>query len=277
VTPTKRDSRERARQAIAAQRKADARRKNMQIAGGVVAAVVVVIVILIAAFVFGGSKKAAPATAAPQNLIAQVTGVPAATLDAIGKGKGVTAPTPKSGVPVATADGKPLVFYFGAEFCPFCAAERWSMIVALSRFGTFSNLSQINSSEDNIPTFTFEGSTYTSKYITFQPKEVEDQNRANLDTLNAQQQQIVNTYNPGGTFPFVSIANQSIITGASYDNSILVGKTQAQVAAALQDPSSPIAQAIGGTANAITADICKVTNNQPSDVCSSKAVQAFNG
>jgi len=75
----------------------------------------------------------------------------------------------------------------------------------------------------------------------------------------------------------VSIANQSIITGASYDNSVLDGKTQAEVAAALKDPSSPIAQAIGGTANAITADICKVTGNQPSDVCSSKAVQAFNG
>ncbi len=44
----------------------------------------------------------------------------------------------------AAADrrGKPEVLFVGAEFCPFCAAERWPLIVALSRFGHFSTAPQ---------------------------------------------------------------------------------------------------------------------------------------
>ena len=130
-------------------------------AGATVGGIIVLVGIIIGAFFLVGSKKVAPAKAASSSLVNQVTNVPAATLDSIGKGSILSgaAPTATSGQAVLTADGKPVVFYFGAQFCPFCAAERWSLIVALSRFGTFSNLSQINSSEDNIPTFTFEGST----------------------------------------------------------------------------------------------------------------------
>jgi thiol-disulfide isomerase/thioredoxin len=249
-------------------------------AGATVGGVIVLVGIIVAAFfLVGGKKDAAPAKAASAGLINQVTNVPAATLDQIGKGSilsGAT-PTATSGQPVLSADGKPVVFYYGAQFCPFCAAERWPLIVALSRFGTFSNLSQINSSEDNIPTFTFEGSTYTSKYVTFQPKEVEDQKGAPLDTLTAQQQQIVNQFDTQKSFPFISIANQTVITAAGLDPMSLQGKTQDQVATALQDPTSSLAKSIGGNANAITAAICKVTNNQPADVCSSAAVKAFNG
>ena len=76
---------------------------------------------------------------------------------------------------IDTANGKPQVFYDGAEYCPFCAAARWGMIVSLSRFGTFSGLKTVHSSTTdnppNIPTWTFYGSTYTSKYINFTPVE----------------------------------------------------------------------------------------------------------
>jgi uncharacterized protein DUF929 len=43
--------------------------------------------------------------------------------------------------------------------------------------------------------------------------------------------------------------------------------TWAQVAAALHDPGSPIAQGADGAANMITAAICKITGNQPARVC----------
>jgi hypothetical protein len=49
------------------------------------------------------------------------------------------------------------------------------MIVALSRFGTFSGLSTTHSSSSDTdpytPTFTFYGSTYTSQYLNFTPVE----------------------------------------------------------------------------------------------------------
>ena len=48
----------------------------------------------------------------------------------------------------------------------------------------------------------------------------------------------------------------------------------AQVAATLNDPSSPVAQAIDGTANYITAAICKMTGNKgPAGVCTAKSIK----
>jgi hypothetical protein len=49
------------------------------------------------------------------------------------------------------------------------------------------------------------------------------------------------------------------------------------VAAALQDPSSAIAKGADGSANMITAAICKTTNNQPSSVCTSPTIKTIEG
>jgi hypothetical protein len=48
---------------------------------------------------------------------------------------------------------------------------------------------------------------------------------------------------------------------------MLTGKTWAQVAAAMNDPSSSLGKALVGNANYITAAICKLTNNQPASAC----------
>jgi hypothetical protein len=42
----------------------------------------------------------------------------------------------------------------------------------------------------------------------------------------------------------------------------------------MQDPSSAIAKAVLGTANVITAAICQLTTNAPTNVCTSSGVQA---
>jgi Domain of unknown function (DUF929) len=287
VAQTKRDglqARQTARQMVETQRRAEERRRNMIRAGAIIAAVVVLIGIGVAIALNVGGKKAAPATAAPSALINKVTGMSPAVLDQIGKGKVDPLPAAQTGNAVRTADGKPLVLYIGGEFCPYCAAERWPMLVALSRFGTFSNVSQINSLEDNIPTFSFHGSTYKSDYITFQPMEI-DGNAVNasnsgyvpLETLSADQQAIFSKFDSGLSFPFMDFADQATVVGSSYQPTLLEGMTHDQVADKLSDPTSDVAQAIGGTANAFTAQICKLTNNQPSNVCSSAAVKAYNG
>ena len=75
-----------------------------------------------------------------------------------------------NGTPL-TSGGKPEVLYMGAEYCPFCAAQRWAMVNALSRFGTFTGLTTTHSSstdaDPNTPTWTFYKSTYKSNYINF--------------------------------------------------------------------------------------------------------------
>jgi hypothetical protein len=233
-----------------------------------------------------------------------VTGVPQTTLDSVGGGSidsagvgpgstsGSSFLTPVTGTQL-TLGGKPEMLYIGAEYCPFCAAQRWAMIVALSRFGTFSGLSTIHSSSTdaypNTPTFTFYGSKYTSTYLTFTPvEETRNYREGNstsptapyvpLQTPTSAQQALLNQYNPGGSIPFIDIANKYVQVGnlAGYSPENLTGMTWSQVGADLSNPSSPVAKGILGSANYLTAAICKVTGNQPASACSPavKALQA---
>jgi Domain of unknown function (DUF929) len=182
------------------------------------------------------------------------------------------------------ADGKPLITYVGAEYCPFCAAERWAVAVALSRFGTFSNLSGTHSSDSDVypdtQTLSFYGSSYSSPYVDFQPVEEASNQQvggtyATLQTPTAAQSALLATYDPQGSIPFLDIANRYVITGASFSPQVLQGLSRSQIAAQLQDPSTAVAQAIDGTANVITAAISTVTGNQPTSVGSSAAIAAI--
>jgi hypothetical protein len=217
-------------------------------------------------------------------VVHDVTGVPAGTLDAIGGGGGAVTskPTPVTG-PALTSGGKPEMLYIGAEYCPYCAGTRWAMIVALSRFGAFSGLRTIHSSTTDvpadIPTWTFYQSRYASSYLAFTPVETTTNVRQGgsyppLQTPTAQQQQVWQAYDPNGSIPFISFGNKYLLASVPYDVTVLQGKTWAQIAAALTDPSSPIAKAIGGSANYMTAAICKLTGNQPASACT-PAVQAL--
>ena len=78
-----------------------------------------------------------------------------------------------------------------------------------------------------------------------------------------------------GSIPFVDIGNRYVISGASYSPAVLQGLSRDQIAADLNDPSSPVARAIDGSANAITAALCSVTGNQPSAVCNSPVIAAL--
>jgi hypothetical protein len=178
--------------------------------------------------------------------------------------------------PALTSGGKPEMLYIGAEFCPYCAELRWSMAVALSRFGSFTTpLRGIHSSPTdvypNTATLTFYRAGYTSKYLTFTPVENETVSHAPLQATTKQQQAIWDKYD-ANSYPFIYFGGKYIITAPIYDPQVLQGKTWAQIAAALHDPSSAIAQGALGAANYMTAAICKMTGNQPASVCSSLPV-----
>jgi hypothetical protein len=262
--------------------------------GYAAAAIVLVLAVFVAARLLIGSNQPAPADmpVSPE-LMTTLTTVPVDVLNQVGRGTVTNPPQPIHGQPVAMSDGGlPLVTYIGAEWCPYCAGERWPMIIALSRFGTFDNISTSASSSSDVypstPTFTFHGSTYTSPYITFAPVETQSNVRAGngfqaQDTPTSAQESLIETYDAppyvpaqsAGSIPFVDFANQYMISGASYDVGVLQGQTREQIAADLSNPSSPQAQAILGSANAITAAICATTNNQPAEVCTQPGVTAF--
>ncbi|MGH3149572.1 MAG: DUF929 family protein, partial [Streptosporangiaceae bacterium] len=224
------------------------------------------------------------------SVVHNVTTVPVSTSDAVGDGGGsVTAkPTSIKGTAL-TANGKPEMLYIGAEFCPYCAAERWAMIVALSRFGTFTGLSTVHSAVANgagtaepdpdTPTFTFVHAKYTSKYLTFTPVEettnIPDTTTGTytpLQTPTAAQQALVTKYaGAQGSIPFIDFGNKYMIEGASYDPGTLgQGKISwATIASDLHNPNSSVAKAVLGVANYITAAICGITGNQPASACTS--------
>src|SRR5215475_15272290 len=282
-----------AREKVAAQREAARRaerRNRFLITGGSTLAVLVIVLVFIIVKVGQGSPNnsgntSSTGTLLPASVASQVTGVPAATLDRVGRGtvpsftQGKAPFAPGSGPPVIKA-GKPEMLYIGAEFCPYCAAMRWSMAVALSRFGVLSPLRGIHSAGEpesypNTATLTFYKSTYSSKYLSFVPVENQTVDHSPLQATTQQQQALWDRYNPN-SYPFINIGNKYMIT-VIYNPQVLQGKTWSQIAAALHDPSSPIAQGVNGAANYLTAAICKTTNNQPAAVCTSPAIQKLAG
>ena len=261
----------------------------------VIGAPIVAIVLVLAIFIgiathssTGGSN----AQPVPVAVLHGVTSVSPSTFAAVATGDvpnpfiasgngittGVTSGYPK--VPILRdSSGKPIFLYIGAEYCPYCAAERWSMVIALSRFGTFSNLHIISSSSTdvyaNTPTFTFYKSTYTSPYIDFQPVETEDRNQQPLQSMTSAQSQIFAKYNASQSFPFIDFGNQYVAVGASYSNNVLYSQNWQTIASGLNSPKSNVTQSVVGTANYITAAICQTTGNKPASVCNAAPIPAL--
>jgi hypothetical protein len=233
----------------------------------------------------GATATADPGTTTLSPQVLAALTVPTATLDSVGSPSSVVLPT-KTGDSTIAKDsaGKPLITYIGAEYCPFCAAERWSLAVALSRFGTFENLSGTHSSDsDEFPdtqTLSFYGSTYSSPYVDFQAVEeatnqLDGSSYQALQAPTAAQSALISKYDTQGSIPFLDIANRYVITGSSFSPQVLQGLSRTQIAADLSNPDSAVAQAIDGAANDITAAIASVTGNQPSVVGSSATIAAI--
>ena len=256
----------------------------------IIAAVVLAIGVAAVAAVTSASKGGGADGPASAAVVGKVTSVPVAVVDQVGPGTAAPAPKPIT-APALTADGKPRVLYVGAEYCPYCATERWPMVIALSRFGTFMGLRATHSSSTDVypdtQTFSFHGARYTSKWISFRGYELETNQRQGdgyvpLDTLSPQDQQIFDTYDRApyiGTgassngIPFIDFGGKFLIGGVTYDPSVLQGQSAAAIAGSLSDPTSAISQGAVGAANAFTAAICSMTGNQPGRVCADPAIQ----
>jgi uncharacterized protein DUF929 len=247
------------------------------------AATIGVIALLVVAFLaYRWATTPAPpviSSSSAAQVISTITNVPATELEQVGAGSASNLIKKISGTPLTGPDGKPDIFYLGAEYCPYCAAERWPMIIALSRFGTFSGLQTTTSSSTDIypntPTFTFRSATFTSQHIDFESVETTDRNQSALQTPTSSQQALVSKYDTSNSIPFVDFGNRYAFAGAMYGPDLLGGMTWPRVSDALQQPASPQAKAILGSANLITAAICQLTEQQPVAVCSGASIQAI--
>ena len=182
-------------------------------------------------------------------------------------------------------NGKPEVFYEGAEYCPYCAAERWSVTAALSRFGTFTKLGISHSSTVDVypgtKTLSFYHSVYTSQYLSFDPLEIytnipsSSNGYVKLQSPTPAESALVSKYDSttylpsseAGSIPFIDFGGMYLVAGASYNPQVLQGLSQSKIASDMHDPSSSVAKGADGAANLMVAAICKMTDNQPTTAC----------
>jgi Domain of unknown function (DUF929) len=275
----------------------------MLMAWSAVGLVIVVVVVLVIVRISGSSPNPVNATftavtPAPASVVHDVTNIPASVYNKVGitsTGTPVSPPTVLNGQPPLTLDGKsPSMLYYGAEYCPYCAAERWGMTAALSRFGTWSGLKITASSHTDVfpetHTFSYYGATYTSPYINFHSIEQFSTvptatGFANLQNPTAAEKTVLTNYSSskylgagasssgGISFPFVDVNNVALFSGASFSPGILQG-SWSQIASGLDDPTNPATQAIVATANYFSATICASSKGQPGSVCKSPGVMA---
>ncbi len=268
---------------------------------GTVALVLVIVVVLVVIKATGTPTAPTPSVVtspapAPAPVVKAVTGIPGSVYDAVGVKSTVAALMPPvllHGQPALVAGGKPELVFVGNEFCPYCAAERWALVAALSRFGTFGNTlyatqSGANEAFPNTPTFTFHGTHYRSRYLTAALVEhYGDQKNgagtayAVLERLPRRVGALLAKYDrqaagsaAAGVVPFVDVANEAVVAGGQFSPSILQQLDVGEIATGLSDAKDPATQAIVAAANELSALICRADHEEPARVCSSTGVAA---
>jgi hypothetical protein len=119
-----------------------------------------------------------------------------------------------------------------------------------------------------VPTYDLRKATYTSQYVHFSEKEIRDKDKAPLDALDAEEQRIIDQFNPMARFPFVMINGQYTQLGSGYPPNLIDGMEfetlRKQVTSGEKNPAT---DAIAGEAKIITTYICHSTGGQPESVC----------
>ncbi len=282
------------RRASARQSIVRARQRRLYLAGGLVTVIVVAAAVLVAVSFISNGKASSPTRSAvgqfvlPPGVQSAVEAVPTAKLVAAALSKNNYA-APLQALPakneILTSAGKPEIVYIGADSCPFCAGERWALVMALSKFGTFSKLMGTTSSavdtNPSTPTFSFYGSNYSSQHISFVPVETTT-NRYDpsigsyqpLQQPSAFERSLYSKWDrppytsQAGGIPFVYLAGRYLLTGGQYDASKIAGWQMLRAADYITAGNNPTSLGAEAAAGHLIGEICSLTHDQPARVCS---------
>ncbi|MBI4894889.1 MAG: DUF929 family protein [Candidatus Aenigmarchaeota archaeon] len=183
----------------------------------------------------------------------------------------------------ANSDGKVRVLFVGGEFCPFCAAQRWPLVESLKKFGELGELKGTTSAEikdmpSNLATFHLIGVDYTSGYVRFDHKEIQDRDFNELEKLTTEEQEVFNKYNPKGSIPFLMISGKKgvyVQISSGYSPGTLSGLSFFEIQEDLKNnPDAKEAISINNEADVITAIICYNSKNK-APACSTEKVQSL--
>jgi hypothetical protein len=161
----------------------------------------------------------------------------------------------------AKRNGKLLVFFMGAEYDPFSAAERWAVVRALQKFGQWNGLKQtMSAARDepflNLPTYDFTEATYTSAHIEFVARELKDREFKPLQKLLKTEEKFVRKFNPEKEIPYLLVGGRFMQIGAGFTPKIFIGHTFRQTETELKKIESDIRKTIDAEGNIIAALLC---------------------
>ena len=172
-----------------------------------------------------------------------------------------------------STNGKSILVSATGEHCSPCALQRWPLVLALMRFGNFTNLEYMTSStaEGDYATFAFAVSSYQSDYLVFQPYEVFDRSGTPFQALPANYS-LVDQQHGSSSIPFLDFAGQYVISGGILpDLSILGAKNWTQIISSI-NTGDTLGTQIKLATNVITAVICKTTGEKPASVCNQGSI-----
>lgn len=182
--------------------------------------------------------------------------------------------------PAWTSGGKPVVFFYGSEACPFCSASSWAIEGALAAFGQWSGTGFATSNPGDIypntPEVALSSASLASAYVTWDGKEGSDTSQISEPSVSLTEQAYLNAYSNG--IPFVVVGGMYFHIGTIVNPATLQGQTVASVQASLAsaNPSDPVYAAIHGQIIFLEAYLAKACENcgitPPASVTSDSAV-----
>ncbi len=284
MSPNNRPKKNSATRGPHGRKRAEANRTNLYLVGALIVVLLVLVAIRFlstpAAPTSQDGKPVAPA------LVSQLVAAARSPAGYSVAGGGTPPYTIAASTPTLKVGGKPALVFVGAEFCPYCAALRWSLIIALSRFGSWQGLTYMTSSATdvypNTHTFSFLKARFQSPYLTFLSDEIEGNVAASngqyplLQAPTQLESALLSKYDAApyvqsttsGGVPFVDVANRFIWGGSVYDPGLLAGLNWTQIGQDLAAPgANAVSVAIMSNANLFTAGICKADGGQPASVC----------
>ena len=278
------------------------RRRGLYAAAGGLAAVVIAAIALASNLGGTGGPGAAPAEGAPwrppsvtgtyqlpAGVVALVERVPVSALIASAQaqlGRGQVTPPEKlpAAAPKLGSGGRPEIMFICAEYWSKCAAERWALVMALSKFGTFTTLkgtiSSATGASPKTPTFSFYGAVYSSKYLTLVTDELETNTDVGggeyplLQPPTIQEMTIMKAWDRAPyttttfSLPFAYIAGTFLLTTAQYDASAIAQTSFQAAASIMSSGTGPVSRHAEAAAGYLVADFCALTRDQPARVCS---------
>jgi hypothetical protein len=182
--------------------------------------------------------------------------------------------------------GAPTLLYIGGDYCPYCAATRWPLVLAMAHFGQFTHLATMRSSSTdvypNTATWTFYHDRYKSSLIDAvtieaysrkgpqSPLEpVTEPYLAWWDKLDAPPW-VPQNYNL--SIPFILIGGKYLWIGSAYNPQALTGVGWRSIIHSVNTNEVPMGPYINANANAFTAALCLSDGNRPGSVCNAPAI-----